>query len=157
PGTVNGYGIYGKYTVDASGAAYYVFAIDATATNTPIGADTTLWLDTNDGAEYNVFLNPADGKPYVYTGDAGQTLVGSTPLPFASNSTKTIVQFAVPVSQLAGNPQSIDVSADVNGQVFVPTSHALAAANVSASTSIPIMSGTITPDGTTGAAAPVVA
>ena len=164
PGTVNGYGIYGKFAVDATGAAYYVFAIDASGANTPIGANTTLWLDTDKntstgyqiwgwaaGAEYNVNFSPADGAPYLYTGAAGQTFVGSAALPFAFNANKTIVEFAVPVSQLAGAPQSINVYADVNDNVFLPTSYALAAYSVSAPNTTSTTFGTITLDATINA------
>jgi serralysin len=127
-----GFEVYGKYAGNA-----YVLAIKST-NGTAIGAKTTAWLNTDrnaltgyqifgvngtGGAEYNVNF-AIDSKPYLYTGAAGQTQVGSGALPYAFSSNNQFVELAIPVSGLAGNPQAIDLLLDVNDQTFLPGNYA---------------------------------
>src|SRR3569623_2003662 len=75
-----GYQVFGRVEGNS-----YVFALQAP---TAIGAATTFWLNTDQiavtgfqifgfasGAEYNVNFF-TDNAPYLYTGAAGQSLVG---------------------------------------------------------------------------------
>ncbi|MBD2206335.1 polysaccharide deacetylase [Calothrix sp. FACHB-1219] len=129
PGTgVQGFEIYGKYTGDA-----YVFALKAD--NLAIGANTTLWLNTDrnsttgyqifgtsGGAEYNVNF-AADGLPYLYTGAAGENSI--RPLDYGFSSDQKIVEFAVPGSNLGTSvPQAIDILGDINNTAFIPGDYA---------------------------------
>lgn len=122
---VAGYELYGRFEGGA-----YVFAIKAA---TPIGENTTLWLNTDQnratgfqifgfagGAEYNVNIG-LNGQAVLYTGAAGQTPV--TILPISYSADRTIAEIAVPVSTLAGSPAAINVYADVNNQTFLPNSY----------------------------------
>jgi peptidoglycan/xylan/chitin deacetylase (PgdA/CDA1 family) len=124
PGTgQTGYEIYGKYAGDN-----YIFAIKA---NSAIANGTTFWLNTDrdantgyqifgltGGAEYNINFF-TDNKPYLYTGAAGENFVGGA-LNHAFSSNNQILEIAVPVSLLQGNPTAIDLLLDVNNQVFLP-------------------------------------
>src|SRR5690349_10046542 len=82
---IAGYQLYGRIE---GGVLYFGLQTDGTS----IGPNTTFWLNTDlsaatgyqiwgayGGAEYNVNFG-SDGKPYLYTGAAGQTLVSPTPL-----------------------------------------------------------------------------
>ncbi len=125
PGTGQpGYEIYGKFAGDA-----YVFAIKSNGT--AIGSGTTIWLNTDrnastgyqifgstGGAEYNINFF-TDDRPYLYTGAAGENFVTGA-LDHSYGNNQQIVEFAVPISQLANAPQAIDVLIDVNNQVFLP-------------------------------------
>ena len=127
-----GFEVYGKYAGNA-----YVLAIKST-NGTAIGPKTTAWLNTDrnvqtgfqifgvngtGGAEYNVNF-AIDSKPYLYTGGAGQTQVGTSALPYAASSNNQFVEFAIPAASLAGNPQAIDLELDVNDQTFLPGNYA---------------------------------
>lgn len=118
-----GYEIYGQLVGDN-----YVFAIKSDST--AIASGTTVWLNTDRdtdtgyqvfgstvGAEYNVNFF-TDNAPYLYTGAAGQNFISS--LNYAYNSDRTIVEFAVPASQVGNLTQAIDVVIDVNDNVFLP-------------------------------------
>jgi hypothetical protein len=122
-----GYEIYGKYAGDN-----YIFALKSTSA---IGSGTTFWLNTDrnastgyqifgstGGAEYNINFFK-DNKPYLYTGAAGENFVAGS-LNHAFSSDNQIVEFAVAISQLQGNPSAIDLLIDVNNQVFLPGDYA---------------------------------
>jgi serralysin len=126
-----GFEIYGKYAGNA-----YLVAIKST-NGTAIGPKTTAWLNTDrntqtghqifginglGGAEYNVNF-AIDSKPYLYTGAAGQTQVGSNALPYAFGSSNQIVELAIPIAALAGNPQAVDLYLDINDQSFLPADY----------------------------------
>ncbi|MGL4500366.1 MAG: polysaccharide deacetylase family protein, partial [Planktothrix sp.] len=130
-----GYEVYGKYAGDA-----YVFAFKADSTT--IGANTTLWLNTDrntstgyqifgyaGGAEYNVNFD-VNSIPALYTGDAGTTKVSD--LDYSYDPDKKIVEFAVPVSQLQGTPKVVDAYIDINNIDFLPESYASQKYTVSA-------------------------
>ena len=137
PGTgTAGFELYGKYTGNA-----FVFALKTTTAT--IGAETTFWLNTDQnkatgyqiwgfagGAEYNVNFDAA-GLPKLYTGDAGQTLVNAA-VDHAYAADKQFVEFAVPVSLLAGAPSATDVLVDVNNATFLPGDYSSAAYTVAA-------------------------
>ena len=123
---VAGYELYGRFDGGA-----YVFAIKAA---TPIGENTTLWLNTDQnratgyqifgfagGAEYNVNFG-LNGLPVLFTGAAGASPV--TALSVGYSADRTIAEFAVPLTALAGAPAAINVYADVNNQTFLPNSYA---------------------------------
>ncbi len=115
--------VYGKYN-----ANNYLFALKS---NTVIGANTTIWLNTDQnrstgyqvfgfagGDEYNINIDPATGKANLYSGAAGQTFVSS--LDYALGADGKSLEVAVPISQLTGAPTAIDVLADINDSIFLP-------------------------------------
>lgn len=122
PGVVAGYSMYGT-----SVGSTYSFAITAPVA---IGANTTIWLNTDrnassgyqvfgfaGGAEYNINF-AADGTASLYTGGAGQTLVAAN-LAVARSADGLTMEVQVDKS-LIGNPQAVSVLADVNDQTFLP-------------------------------------
>ncbi|RZM10026.1 MAG: cadherin, partial [Sphingomonas sp.] len=124
-GLGNGYAIYAR-----SDGADFAFAMTAPMA---IGANTTMWLNTDrnaatgyqvfgfaGGAEYNVNF-AADGTVSLYSGAAGQTLVAAG-LQVAWSADRTTVEFRVPKAAI-GSPQAIDIITDVNDTVFQPTSY----------------------------------
>lgn len=142
---VAGYEVYGKTAGD-----YYVFALKAPA-GTSVGANTTFWLNTDrnvttgfdifaggpaeGGAEFNINFDAA-GKPYLYTGAAGQTLASTTALPFARSADGTTIEFAVAKTAI-GSPAAVDVLIDVNNTVFLPSVYAGNAYTVSEPVALP--------------------
>jgi len=127
-----GYEIYGKYEGDT-----YVFAFKADSTT--IGANTTLWLNTDRdtktgyklwgststvGAEYNVNFD-SNGIPALYTGGEDETnpRIKVSDLDYTFDPDKKIVEFAVPVSQLQGSPKAVDAYIDINNTDFLPGSY----------------------------------
>jgi hypothetical protein len=123
------YGLYGH--IEGGVAS---FAITAPA-GTAIGTYTTLWLDTDasaatghtlfglyGGYDFNINIAP-DGKPYLYTGADGENLVSGTPLAYAYNADRTVLEFSLPTAQIGG-PISLNVLADVNNAVFIPGDYA---------------------------------
>ena len=123
---VVGYSVYGKNTADG-----YVLAINAAEA---IGTNTTIWLNTDAnkasgfqvfgstvGAEYNINF-AADGKPYLYTGGAGQTFVGQ--LDFALSADKKTLEVAIPKSSINVTGNGIQAAIDVNDRVFLPGDYA---------------------------------
>lgn len=133
PGTgVSGYEVYGKY----AGNAYVLAIKSASSSSEPIGANTTVWLDTDQnantgyqvfgfagGAEYNVNFF-TDSQPYLYTGAAGENYVAPL-LDYAYSSDSKTVELAIPVSLLNGSPQTVNLLADVNDKVFLPGDYSL--------------------------------
>ena len=121
-----GYALYG----DVQGNAF-VFAIDAETV--AIGANTTIWLDTDlnrdtgyqifgltGGAEYNVNILPG-GIAKLYSGAAGETFVAN--LDYHYSADKTTIELAVPKSLLAGAPVAARVFADVNDSAYLPNDY----------------------------------
>jgi serralysin len=119
---VSGYKIYGKNTADG-----YVLAIDSP---TAIGENTTIWLNTDlnkatgfqvfgstVGAEYNINF-AADGTPYLYSGDAGQTYLGK--LDFALSADRKILEVAIPKASINVTGAGIQAALDVNNTTFLP-------------------------------------
>ncbi|MGO4914813.1 hypothetical protein [Pseudogemmobacter sp. W21_MBD1_M6] len=122
-----GYGIYGDVQGDA-----YVFAISSDTV--PIGANTTIWLDTDidrstgyqiwgftGGVEYNVNFT-ADGTANLYTGAAGQTFVAA--LDYKYNADRSVVELVIPKALIAGSPDVVRIFADVNDSAFLPNDYA---------------------------------
>jgi hypothetical protein len=116
-----GYEVYGKNTVDG-----YAFAIQS-AVN--IGANTTIWLDTDKnkatgfqifgfagGAERNINI-AADGNAYLYSGNAGQTFI--TKLDSKISADGKTLEVAVGKDQIAAG-SGLNVLADVNDAVYLP-------------------------------------
>ena len=127
--TTAGYSLYG----DISGGVI-TFAIQAPA-GTSIGASTTIWLDTdknvstgykifgsNGGYDYNINIY-SDGKPYLYTGADAENIVSATPLTYAYNADHSVLEISLPASQV-GDPKSLNVLADVNNSVYIPSDYA---------------------------------
>lgn len=119
-----------------------------------IGAGTTIWLDTDvdrgtgyqiwgvtGGAEYNLNFG-ADGTLRLYSGAAGETLVGS--VQYALSDDGTVLEVAIDAS-LIGSPESVRVLADVNDTVFIPNDYSTANFIVSSEPAVQV--GTITMDG----------
>jgi RTX calcium-binding nonapeptide repeat (4 copies)/Polysaccharide deacetylase len=116
-----GYEVYGKNTTDG-----YAFAIKS-AVN--IGANTTIWLDTDQnkstgyqifgfagGAERNINI-AADGNAYLYSGGAGQTFI--TRLDSKISADGKTLEVAVGKDQIAAG-NGLNLLADVNDSVYLP-------------------------------------
>ena len=123
-GLATGFEIYAK-----SDGTDFVFALKS---GVAIGANTTFWLNTDRntatgyqvfgwaaGAEYNVNVD-ANGVVSLYSGGAGQTLVGT--LSSALSADGTVLEFRLAKSAV-GTPGAIDVMADVNDNIFLPGSY----------------------------------
>ena len=121
---VAGYEIYAKFAGD-----HYVFAIKSPVA---IGANTTAWLNTDQnaatgyqifgfagGAEFNVNLD-ANGVPALYSGGAGQTLVGTLDSAFSAD--RTVMEFAVPRAAI-GSPANISTLFDINDAVYLSSNY----------------------------------
>ncbi|MDO9711744.1 DUF4214 domain-containing protein [Paracraurococcus lichenis] len=134
----SGYALYGIVDHTSDGASFVFCLQSATA----IGANTTLWLNTdanaatgysiftglNAGADYNIdFVADANGKvaPYLYTGAAAQNYVAAIGEYAFSSDSKT-VEFRVPLTALGLTtaPAKTQVYADVNDAVFLPGDYA---------------------------------
>lgn len=124
---VAGYQVFGKNTADG-----YVFAIDSTTA--AIGANTTIWLNTDGnkttgfqvfgstvGAEYNINL-AADGTPYLYSGDAGQNLIGQ--VDFRRSTDGKTLEVAIPKTSVVNTGTDLQAYIDVNNAVFLPGDYA---------------------------------
>ncbi len=150
PGTSQtGYELYGKYNSD-----HYLFAIKSAI---DIGLNTTIWLNTDQntttgyqifgfagGAEYNINI-AADGQAYLYTGGAGENLVSK--LNYIRSSDGKTIELAID-KNLIGNPNAIDVLADVNDQIFLPGDYSNSKFTITQNTFVPqIKYGNITLDG----------
>ncbi len=117
-----GYEVRG--TSDASN--YYVALTSPVA----IGANTTIWLNTDrnastgyqvfgfaGGAEYNVNID-ANGKVSLFSGAAGGTLVLADLAVGRSADGKTL-EVAIPKTAI-GNTQALNLLADVNDATYLP-------------------------------------
>ena len=132
--SVAGYELYGRYENNSYKLALHNL-------NGTISALTTFWLNTDQdsntgykiwgsfgGAEYNINIRPLDGKPYLYTGADGQTLVSVNPLPYSiasDNNNGEILEISIPET-LINTPSGdgINILADVNNSAFLPSSYA---------------------------------
>jgi peptidoglycan/xylan/chitin deacetylase (PgdA/CDA1 family) len=130
-----GYEVYGKNTVDG-----YAFAIKS-AVN--IGANTTIWLDTDKnqttgfqifgfagGAERNINI-AADGNAYLYSGSAGQTFI--TKLDSKISADGKTLEVAVGKDQVAAG-NGLNVLADVNESIYLPGNYSTTPYSVSNAT-----------------------
>jgi serralysin len=124
---VAGYQVFGKNTADG-----YVFAINSSTV--AIGANTTIWLNTDGnkatgyqvfgstvGAEYNLNL-AADGTPFLYSGAAGETLVGQ--VDFKRSADGKTLEVAIPKANIANTGIDLSAYIDVNNAVFLPGDYA---------------------------------
>ncbi|WP_310482479.1 polysaccharide deacetylase family protein [Chamaesiphon sp. VAR_48_metabat_403] len=124
---VAGYLVYGKNTDDG-----YVIAIDSSQVE--IGTNTTIWLniDRNKntgyqvfgstvGAEYNINI-AADGKPYLYSGAAGENFIGA--VDFARSSDGKTLEIIIPKAITSTAQMGIDAYIDVNDRVFITDDYA---------------------------------
>jgi serralysin len=116
-----GYAIYGKNTADG-----YVFALQSAVA---IAANTTIWLDADlnrttgfqifgstGGAEYNINISN-DGNAYLYSGDAGQTLLGRVDSKLSTDGRTWEVAVG---KNLLTSTTGLNVLADVNNSIFLP-------------------------------------
>ncbi|MCK5917184.1 MAG: hypothetical protein KAG34_02075 [Cocleimonas sp.] len=128
---VAGFELYGRYENNS-------YKIALHSLNGTIDTSTTFWLNTDQdsttgylvwgfagGAEYNINI-AADGKPYLYTGADGETLV-SGPLLYSNipdGASGSVIEIELPES-LIGSPSSegINMLADVNNTNFLPSSY----------------------------------
>ena len=136
---VAGYEVFGKFVSDATLGDHYVIGFESTsAINPAIGANTTIWLNTDNntatgtspfgavGGEYYVNWVSVGGvaTPYLY--NAAHSLVSATPLNYAFSTTDggQSVEIAIPRALLtpAGGaaPNTISFVADVNDATFLP-------------------------------------
>jgi len=123
------YELYGRYENNS-----YKLAIHK-ASGT-IGSNSTIWFDTDKnsssghliwgfaaGAEYNINIS-SDGKPYLYTGSSGQTLV-SWPLAHSivsDGGSGSNMEVLIPESLLS-SPTEIHIFMDINDAEFLPQSY----------------------------------
>jgi len=104
-------------------------AVFALTSPVPIGAATTIWLDTDldrstghqiwgfaGGADYNIEI-AADGTAALYTGAAGDVFVAALEIRY--NDDATVAEVAVPLAA-AGITDAVRVYADINNEVFLP-------------------------------------
>ena len=122
---VPGYALYGQ-----GDATSFYFAISAPP-NTVVGANTTIWIDTDlntttgysifgqAGAEYNINIDRL-GVVRLYTGGAGATEVAV--LTSASSADGSVIEIALPKT-LIGGSDLVRVYADVNDATFLPNSY----------------------------------
>jgi serralysin len=123
---VAGYELYGKVEGDS-----FVFALKSAVA---IGPNTTFWLDTDGnsatgyqiwgfaaGAEFNVNIG-SDGIARLYSGAAGETLVGEIDHRLAPDGLS--VELAIPRSLIGSEVASINLYVDVNDGVFLPPAYA---------------------------------
>nr|WP_295890367.1 M10 family metallopeptidase C-terminal domain-containing protein [uncultured Devosia sp.] len=142
--TVNGYEFYGQY---ADGNFNFGFK-SAVA----IGPNTTFWLNTDGntatgtqvfgyagGAEFNVNIG-VDGVARLYSGNAGQTLVGTIDYKLGPDG-KTI-EFGVPKAMLGAAVSSVSILADVNDSVYLPSNYLSPAYTVYDPASLPVATDT---------------
>lgn len=128
PAPVAGFEVYGRTTAES-----YVFAIKAPV-GVSIGASSTIWLNTDQssatgfqifgfagGAEYNINFD-ASGIPYLYTGDAGATLVSTEPLAYGRSADGAVIEVAVTKS-LIGSPVVVNPLIDVNDLTYLPRAY----------------------------------
>ncbi len=144
---VSGYAIYG----DLQGGVY---TVAITTDGLSIGPNTTIWIDADldrstgyqifgltGGAEYNVNFG-ADGVARLYSGAAGQTLVGA--VDYGLSADGATLELAIDGS-LMGAPSAVRLYSDVNDSVFLPNDYALA--NYVVGAQAPVVIGGTTLDG----------
>ncbi len=129
--------VYGKYITSPESA--YVFAIKTNGT--PIGANTTFWLNTDDdvntgfqvwgsygGAEFFVNIYSGDNKPYLYGAD-GAYITG--PLEYSYNTDNTILEVVLPASYINNPQHEVGIIGDINDQIFFPQNYSLGQPTIS--------------------------
>ncbi len=143
-----GYALFGQ-----GDAGSFYFAISAPL-GTVIGANTTIWLDTDQntatghsvfgvaGAEYNINID-SFGVVGLYTGGAGAIKVADLSAAFGSDG--AVIEIALPKSLLIGTPDIVRIYADVNDAVYLPNSYA--GTNFTVDTRPPVTVGNLTIDG----------
>ncbi len=149
---VEGFAVYGRETAD-----HFVIALEA---DTAIGANTTLWLNTDNnnatgfqvfgfaaGAEYNINIG-ADGVPRLFTGAAGETPVQAD-LTYGFNATRQRMEIAIAKTDLAGAPDSLRLHVDVNDQAYIPNDYSSFSYEIAPETAPPPPPTTDVIDGTT--------
>ncbi|MEE2951835.1 MAG: hypothetical protein VYD57_11365 [Pseudomonadota bacterium] len=122
----DGYGFYGKFEIDS-----LVFAISSEIQ--PIGANTTIWLDTDldrqtgyqiwgfaGGVEYNINFTE-DNRALLYKGGAGETFIAE--LDYAVAADGSVAEIAISKT-LLGGVDEVRVFADVNDTAFLPNDYA---------------------------------
>ncbi|MFO1209996.1 MAG: hypothetical protein U1E40_12360 [Amaricoccus sp.] len=125
-----GYAVYGTYADDTN-----AFVIGLKTDGTPIGANTTIWLNTDDnhstgyaiwgiptGVDYKVEFG-ADGTPSLYSvGADGTTTLVTQTLDYVFSADHSTVELAVP-SSLVGGSQHTGVYIDVNDTTFLSSDY----------------------------------
>ncbi len=126
-----GFAAYGTYQAGA-----FVFALSTD--DVVIGPNTTIWLDTDldpaagfgifgtegiGGAEYNINFG-IDGRPALYSGGAGGTLVAAA-LDFALSADGKTLEIALPSNLMAGSPTKANAFIDVNDGAFLPNDYTI--------------------------------
>ncbi|CAN7360536.1 M10 family metallopeptidase C-terminal domain-containing protein [Devosia sp. LjRoot3] len=142
--TVDGHEFYGQYS-----DGQFTFGFKSAVA---IGPNTTFWLNTDGnaatgtqvfgfagGAEFNVNIG-SDGVARLYSGTAGQTLVGTIDYKLGPDG-KTI-EFAVPKTMIGAAVTSVSILADVNDSVFLPANYLSPAYTVYDPASLPAVTDT---------------
>jgi serralysin len=142
--TIADYEFYGQFS-DGSFNFGFKSAVE-------IGPNTTFWLNTDGntatgtqifgyagGAEFNVNIG-ADGVARLYSGNAGQTLIGDIDYKIGPDG-KTI-EFAIPKTMIGTSVSAISVLADVNDSVFLPSNYLAPAYTVYDPASLPVATDT---------------
>ncbi len=127
---VAGYAVYGTYADDTN-----AFVIGLKTDGTAIGANSTIWLnsDRNNATGYGLFGTPglggadykvefdASGTPSLYSlDDQGVATLVSGTLDYVFNADHSTIELALPSSLLGGSTHT-GVYIDVNNSVFLPT------------------------------------
>jgi serralysin len=137
---IAGYEVYGAINSD-----YVVFALKAPIA---IGANTTVWLNTDlnastgtlnwgwaGGAEFNINFD-ANGVPHLYTGEAGQNAVAGANVLYGVSSDGKTIEFAVAKASLGG-VSALNALVDINDADFLPTAYAQTQYHVEAAQGLP--------------------
>ncbi|CAM3469221.1 M10 family metallopeptidase C-terminal domain-containing protein [Paracoccus nototheniae] len=143
-----GYGLWG-----IADPQYITVAM--TATDVAIGANSTVWLDTDldrstghliwgwaGGAEYHVEIS-ADGTARLYSGGPQQTLIAD--LEAARSADGRVMEFRIDRAMIGAPPGPVRVFADVNDTAFLPASYATG--NLQIAAPVAVVSGGKTLDG----------
>ena len=142
--TIADYEFYGQFS-DGSFNFGFKSAVE-------IGPNSTFWLNTDGdastgtqifgyagGAEFNVNIG-ADGVARLYSGNAGQTLIGDIDYKIGADG-KTI-EFAIPKTMIGTSVNAISVLADVNDSIYLPSNYLAPAYTVYDPASLPVATDT---------------
>jgi serralysin len=121
--------VYGQI---AGGTLY----LSLSSQNTPISAKTTVWLNTDQntatgyqiwgfagGVEYR--LEVGDDLSVVLSDVSGPNPVSLGPVTAAFSADRSVLEVAVPLAALHASGGFIDVLADINDSIFLPSDYAL--------------------------------
>lgn len=142
--TIAGYEFYGEFSDGNFNLGFKSAVV--------IGPNTTFWLNTDGntatgtqifgyagGAEFNVNIG-SDGVARLYSGTAGQTFVSDIDYKIAPDGKS--IEFAVPKALLGAAVTSVNILADVNESVYLPSNYLSPAYTIYDPASLPAVTDT---------------